>query len=282
MKKILAVLSFILLFVGCSKEVNIKKYEGTWGDELDNIQIFCVDDNTIDFNYFLYRTLSFYVKDVTIDENGYGEFNPQEEYEPKGKIYLQNNKVKLVIESHTFDFESELPYEITFNEHKKYKVIEKGAIEESINKTIEEGLAQVDTEIFNVEKDSKNYLTLKVLDLVRYIDEVAGEKYYAYDDNYYNIDKTQKKVISFHEFLGNDNEKVQKVFNYLHEQIKIKSNEYNEEYGVDDPEPHWVIRENYFIVDENAKVLKVMCSYPFEAARVYGTIWIDVPFSEFE
>jgi len=92
--------------------------------------------------------------------------------------------------------------------------------------------------------------------------------------------------MSLYEFVQNDEDKIQKITNYINNVILTESIAYDNSFGTTDIVPHWQVNDYIFqnntIIDTENKILHIKCMYPDEANRCYGYLWVDVPFSVFE
>jgi len=92
--------------------------------------------------------------------------------------------------------------------------------------------------------------------------------------------------MSLYEFVQNDEDKIQKITNYINNVILTESIAYDNSFGTTDIVPHWQVNDYIFqnntIIDTENKILHIKCMYPNEANRCYGYLWVDVPFSVFE
>ncbi len=266
----------------------IANYEGYWEDLVNgdsNLWIYDNKDGTIDFDYYKPRTDSKSATKVTINDKGVGEYTATDD--SKGAIYLKENVVELEYVGMDGNKNN-----ASFSKTSS-KVISRRQLFEEIQKIIESNYKAINKDIFKYE-ESPNYLTLSLADGCFIKANEVNVSYegieFLRDD--YIIDKKLGKLITLQDLLENDSKRIADVDNYIKGYLEIKKLEferfcqlnnlsgeawpYQEFNGVMDP---YNYNSKYFSIDEtNKNVIIKALSYPDEARKALGDLWIKVPF----
>lgn len=261
------------------------------------------DDNHIDISVFNYGKIAVDVNDMEITRNKNGEVIATKSIGPKEEIweildkeqYLGDAKLEVTLKDNRIKlkFNKDLKVDVdgiqkvTEKEKVDLKVITEEEKQKVLNNILDSDFRKINEDIFEVIKDTPNYLVVRVKcyvffneENIRYYNIEGSESIGMY--KYYNIDKRDRKVLELNDIIDSQyelNEYVRNEINEKHEKWDKEQNkkwEYNEFERIGEPE----FFENYFLVDEEKKVVKIRClGYPNE---ISGDLCVDVPFKFFK
>ena len=294
---------------------NLYGVYGEWG--YNAISVFPgKDDNHIDVGYYQYRSDAFYINDVNITKMEGGAIEASKVISEDDGIYRDSSTEQLKLDVLIKDDTIKLTFngnvlmygdktQNTVMEEKKdggYVITEEQK-QKALN-LVKDGMGQyVNNKVFEIVEDSTQYLVLRVTCYI-YDGEDEGKYHIEGSESigmykYYNFDKKNKKFVNLSDLTGGSYTKLNE---YIKTAIESKKQGWidgtDKQWNVDGYStvgtewPYWEMFngignpdyfENYFLIDEGNKVVKIRClSYPDEATRAYGDICIDVPFSIFE
>lgn len=257
---------------------SIEDYVGMWSSDgtgyESNVTIFISDNGLVKFDFYAYRLMSFEASDIRI-EDGVGRFVSYG-VDYQGQLIMKNGKV-------TISFEGEHTYLNDIYEFDYHTLSQTGNVDEELNEMIQNHFQNIPESTYQY-KQNNDFIILNRLSSI--VVKEGKEQFRQYLNGPYIIRKSDNKRIKDVTELFTQ-EKLDKVDEYILKKIELKKEEWDLDHKEDDSylrDFPWRINfetvNEYteFILDIENEVLKIkVASYPDEASRALGDLYIDVP-----